>query len=300
MQERNTALPISKNELIIDYSRFPVFHEYGVDEILYPLVVSVPHAGRFFPEEFLAYVALQSEQLRQNEDLYVDELVLPLAQKGIPVLSMNVGRAFIDANRDNIELDSKMFFDFPSEKITIENNRCRFGLGLIHRINADNQAIYNSLLSYDEVMSRVKNVYDVYHKRLQQLVAKCTRKFGFCVVIDCHSMPSKICRIVPDCSAMDFCIGDLFSQSCPPEMTAFLHSALVSKGYVVTDNLPYSGAYITFNYCQPRKKNYTLQLEINRQSYSDEKKLIKNDNFQSVSNDVCASVLDFAKYLLDF
>lgn len=290
----------TSNVLSIDYSKLSIFKEYGSDQVLSPVILSVPHAGRLFPQEFLDYSLLSETELRRNEDLFVDDLIKPLSQKGIPVLSMNIARAFIDVNRDKIELDPNMFFDFPEEKITIENNRCRFGLGLIHRIDANGNDIYGSLLSYPEVMLRIKNIYDVYHKRLQQLVNKCTRKFGFCVIIDCHSMPSKICEIMPDCPTMDFCIGDLFSQSCPPQYSQFLKDNLENKGYVVTSNLPYSGAYITFNYCQPRKKIYTIQLEINRRIYADEKKLIKNNNFGKISTDICNGIYDFSKILLDF
>jgi N-formylglutamate amidohydrolase len=284
----------------VNYQNLSVCEEYGKADPSFPLVLSVPHAGKTFPPEFLAATSRTVDELRQNEDLFVDDLVKPLAKDGLTILSMNIGRAFIDVNRDQIELDPRMFEDFPSDKITIENSRCRFGLGLIHRSAGDNMPIYRKPLSYHEVQQRIVHVYDVYHKHLQQLVAKCTKKFGFCVVLDCHSMPSKICHIVPDCDAMDFCLGDLFSQSCPPQMTAFLHNTLTERGYIVTDNVPYSGAYITFNYCQPRKQNYALQLEINRQSYANEKELTKNDNFQKLSDDLCASIRQFAHFLLDF
>lgn len=285
--------------LEIDYSRISACRLSG-QVSTYPLVIAVPHAGSVFPQEFLDAVKTDLKTLRGNEDLFVDELVAPLADKGIPVLKMNVGRSFIDANRDKVELDPQMFYDFPSDKITIENNRCRFGLGLIHRIAGDNKPIYHDKLSYREVQLRIKNVYDVYHRQLQRLVGSCVRKFGFCVVLDCHSMPSKICNIMPDSDPMDFCIGDLFSQSCPPQMSAFFHQSLQHKGYVVTDNVPYSGAYTTFNYCRPRQKNYSLQLEINRKIYANEKSFEKNSDFQKVSSDICNSVIDFANFLLDF
>lgn len=289
-----------KNDLKINYKNVKVYQEFGVENWDYPLVLAVPHAGRFFPPEFLARSALDQQQLRSNEDLFVDEIVMPLSGQGIPLLSMNFARAFIDANREKIELDSKMFYDYPVDNIAVDNHRCRFGLGLIHRIDADNNAIYKGLLSFDEVQERIKNVYDVYHKRLQQLVGKCVKKFGFCVLLDCHSMPSKICSIIPDSPQIDFCLGDLYSQSCPPEMTDFLHQEFNQKGYNVSVNVPYSGAFTTFNYCQPRKKIYTLQLEINREIYADEKSLQKNTQFQQISNDTVQAVLNFAKFLLDF
>jgi len=145
-----------------------------------------------------------------------------------------------------------------------------------------------------------KNVYDVYHKRLQYLVNRCVKKFGFCLLLDYHSMPSKICNIIPDSPKVDFCLGDLFSQSCPPKYTEFLQQQLKEKGYMVTVNIPYSGAFTTFNYCRPRKKIYTLQLELNRGLYANEKSLTKNDNFQRVSADATASICELAKKILDF
>lgn len=283
-----------------DYKNLTIYNELGVEDIKFPMVVSVPHAGRVFPPEFLKHTPLTIEQLRTNEDLFADELAAPLAQYGIPVLSMQIARAFIDANRDKIELDAKMFYDYPADKIAIENNRCRFGLGLIHRIDADNNCIYEGLLSYKEVQERIKNVYDVYHKRLQYLIGKCVKKFGFCLLLDYHSMPSKICNIIPDNPQVDCCLGDLFSQSCPLQYTEFLQQQLKEKGYMVTINIPYSGAFTTFNYCQPRKKIYTLQLEINRELYSDEKSLTKNADFQKVSSDMTMAIHALAKKILDF
>ena len=97
----------------IDYTKINIFNEFNCNEIKYPVVVSVPHAGSFFPKEFLSATTLTVDQLRSNEDLFVDLLVNPLINDGINVLSMNIARAFIDVNRDKIELDAKMFYDYP-------------------------------------------------------------------------------------------------------------------------------------------------------------------------------------------
>ena len=293
-------MPDIKCDFKVDYSKIKVFEERGTKDIKYPLIVSVPHAGTVFPEECLPFIGVDVKKLRSNEDLFVNDIVLPLADEGIPFISMNVARSFIDVNRDKIELDAKMFYNYPKDKLIIENHRCRFGLGLIHRIDADSHPIYNGLLSYNEVQDRIKNVYDVYHKRLNQIINKCVKKFGGCMIIDCHSMPSKICNIIPLSDSMDFCIGDLFSQSCPQNMSNFIENTLKEKGYNVSLNVPYSGAFITFNYCQPRKKIYTLQLEINRGIYSQENLMEKTADFQRVSSDVCDLIGNFAKKMLDF
>ena len=157
----------------VDYKNLSVLKESGTENFAYPLIVSVPHAGTLIPDEFSKISSLTEQQLLSNADLFADELAEPLAFYGIPVLSLQTARSFIDVNRDKIELDANMFYDYPADKIAIQNNRCRFGLGLIHRIDAYNNPIYNGLISYKEVQQRIKNVYDVYHKRLQQLIGKC-------------------------------------------------------------------------------------------------------------------------------
>ena len=293
-------MPEMRCDFKVDYSKIKVFDEYNFTDMKYPLIVSVPHAGTLFPYEFMTFTSRSIEELRSNEDLFVNSLVGPLIQEGIGVISMNVARAFIDVNRDKIELDANMYYNYPKDKLIIENHRCRFGLGLIHRIDANNNPIYKGLLSYNEVQERIKNVYDTYHKKLNQMIAKTVKKFGVCFLIDCHSMPSKICNIIPLSDNIDFCIGNLFSQSCPENMSSFIEQGLKQKGYNVSLNVPYSGAFITFNYCQPRKKVYTLQLEVNRGLYSQENLLKKSADFQRVSTDMCYVVSDFAKKMLDF
>lgn len=289
-----------KIDFKIDYNKLEIFKEYNTKDILYPLVLSSPHSGKLLPEEFLNNVKMSLEALRSNEDSFVDELVLPASNQGIPLLAMNISRAFIDANRDKIEIDPKMYYNHP-EKNEVQNGiRCRVGLGVVHRINAMRENIYDGLLDYDEVLDRIKYIHETYHKRLQQLIDRSLKKFGFCFVLDCHSMPSKICSVMQDNRAIDFCLGTLFDQSCPPEMSHFLKQALEDRNYKVSENCPYSGAFITFNYCQPRKNIYTMQLEMNRKLYMDENVHNKIDSYQAFSNNLCSSIEAFAKFLLDF
>ena len=103
-----------------------------------------------------------------------------------------------------------------------------------------------------------------------------------------------------DDTPIDICLGNLFEQSCPQKMSDFFMESFTSKGYNTLFNTPYSGAYITFNYCQPRKKVYTMQLEINRGLYMNEKKYIKNKKFQRLETDINRIIVDFANFFLDF
>ena len=282
----------------VDYKKIKIFDEFNTDNIKYPLVLSVPHKGSFFPEEFLENTSMSISELRKNEDAFVDELVIKASNYGIPMIAMNIARAFIDVNRDKIELDPTMFYNYPNPE-TILGRRCRLGLGVIHRITIKNHQIYNGLLDYKEVEERFNNIYDVYHKRLQQLIDKCVQRFGFCFVLDCHSMPSEICTLLQDTQKIDFCLGTLFDQSCPKEMHDFFKRGLEQKNYYVSDNCPYSGAYITFNYCQPRRKIYTMQMEIDRSLYMDEHSFMKNSDFSNACSNISQNIIEFANFLLD-
>ncbi len=284
----------------IDYSKLKIFDEYNTKEMLFPIVMSSPHSGRDFPAEFLANSTLSENELRSSEDCFVDELVRQASDVGIPLLSMRIPRTFVDVNRDKIELDETMFYDAPENSTSAGSRRCRVGLGVIHRIVSQNKNIYNGKLSYPEAMERIRNVYEPYHKRLKQLVDKCVRKFGFCLLLDCHSMPSLICNIMNEAKPLDFCLCTLFDESCPTEISRQLAASLSAKDYRVEFNRPYAGAYIAFNYCQPRKNIYTLQLEINRSLYMKESSYQKTPDFQPISNNISEAIISLGKFLLDF
>ena len=287
-----------KCDFKVDYSKLKIFDEFNTKDIKFPMVLSSPHAGSLFPEEFLKNSALSEHELKISEDCFVTDLIREASNKGIPLISLNIPRTFVDVNRDKIEIDESMFFNAPKSQ-DVNSRRCRVGLGVLHRIVYQNKNIYNGLLNYDEAQERIRNVYDPYHKRLKQLIDKCTRKFGFCLVVDCHSMPSMICNVMNESKALDFCVCNLFGESCPDEVSNKLYEVIQSDKYRVEYNKPYAGAYITFNYCQPRKKIYTVQLEINRALYMDEQMYKKNTNFQEVATHVSDSLVGLAHFLLD-
>ena len=293
-------MPEKHIDFKVDYSRLTVYSEYNTQEMLYPLVLSSPHSGKMFPEEFLAHSRLSEKELRSSEDCFVDELVMPASDAGIPLIAMNLPRTFVDVSRDKIELDDSMYFNHPSPQTGIGSRRCRVGLGVIHRAVAQTNSSYDGLISYDEVQERIKNVYDVYHKRLKQLVDKCYKKFGLCVLVDCHSMPAQICGIMNEKKPIDFSLGTLFDESCPTDISSQLAQSLENYAYRVEFNRPYSGGFITFNYCQPRKNIYTLQIEMNRSLYMRENVYKKNPQFQKVSAQISDSLVSLGKFLLDF
>lgn len=288
-------------DFTVNYNKLNIIDEYNTEDPAYPLLLSIPHCGTIFPEEFLNVVKPNISQLRKNEDIFVKDLLDPaISEQNIPALCLNISRVFIDVNRAKVEIDPNMFYDYPKDDLGLNRHRSRYGLGIVHKVTADSEPIYSGLISYKEVEQRIKNVYDVYHNQLKKLIGKIIDKFGFCLVLDCHSMPSKICSIISESPRIDFCLGNLFEQSCPNKISFFVENEFSKREYYVSKNRPYSGAYITFNYCEPRKKSYTLQLEINREIYANENLLTKNEHFQRVSHDISKVISNLANFLLDF
>ncbi|MDR1026073.1 MAG: N-formylglutamate amidohydrolase [Lactobacillus sp.] len=289
-----------KIDFRVNYKNVHVLDEINTKDIRYPIILSSPHSGHFFPKEFYDNVKVDEKDLKVNEEWFVDELIEGAINQGFATLLMNVSRAFVDVNRDKIEIDPDMYFDYTNSDDCGGSRRCRVGYGVIHRILHNGRDIYDGKISYYEALDRIKNVYDEYHKKLSKLIDKTVKKFGYCFVLDCHSMPSKIGAMMLDDKPIDICLGTLFEQSCPNEMSDFFMNKFKEEGYNTLYNTPYSGAYITFNYCQPRKKVFTMQLEINRGLYMNEKTFKKNKQFQKISSDISKVIVDFSKFVLDF
>ena len=287
-------------DFTVNYDKLDILNEYNIDTFKYPMILSIPHCGTIFPKEFLKSVKHDANTLRKNEDIWVRDILEPaIIEGGVTALSLNINRAFIDVNRAKVELDPNMFYDYPKDEMGLNQQRSRYGLGIIHKVTSDSTPIYDGLLSYKETELRIKNIYDLYHQRLKELIEKITQKFGFCLVLDCHSMPSKICSIISENPRIDICLGNLFEQSCPNPISFFVENEFSKREYYVSKNRPYSGAFITFNYCEPRKKSYTLQLEINRIIYANEETLEKNEYFQKVSVDISNIITNLGNFLLD-
>jgi len=284
----------------VDYNKLKVFETYNTKDIKFPFVLSLPHSGSVFPQEFLQKIKKDEKILHGNEDVWVDDLLEKAVNCGICTIKMNISRVFIDVNRDKAEIDPAMFVDYPFEENSVRSKRCRYGIGVIHRVDSSSEEIYPAPIFYNETMLRIEKVYDVYHKKLHNMINAVVKKFGFCFLLDAHSMPSKICTIINENKKIDICLGDLFEQSCPQKISKFFASKLEKSGLNVSYNIPYSGAYITFNYCQPRKNIYTLQLEINRALYMDEKEHCKNSQFQNVADILSEAVCSLAKKMVDF
>ena len=156
-----------------------------------PLIFTSPHSGEIYPCDFLAASNLPLISLKRSADSFVDRIFAAAPVHGAPLLYATYARAYLDLNREPWELDPQMFEETLPSHINSTSLRVVGGLGTIPRLAADGQQIYSSKLSFVEAQSRLKQIYFPYHRCLSQMLAKRHSAFGYCLLIDCHSMPSK-------------------------------------------------------------------------------------------------------------
>jgi N-formylglutamate amidohydrolase len=245
-----------------------------------PLIFASPHSGRDYPSELLKNSRLDRHSLRQSEDSYVDLLFDEAPLFGAPLLRALFPRAYVDVNRSRDELDPRMFADDVPKTADSRSSRVIAGLGVIPRIVADGQDIYGRKLYYLDARRRLAACYDPYHMALRELIDSARARFGFAILIDCHSMPSAGgAPFRPGEPRIDFVLGDRFGSSCAPSVVRFVEDSLAGFGYQVARNAPYAGGYVASSYGRPRSGVHALQIEINRALYLDERRIARTEGF---------------------
>lgn len=237
-----------------------------------PLVVASPHSGVAYPASFLAAARIDRNRLRRSEDAFVDEIVSGAVALGAPLLKANFPRAFIDPNREAYELDPTMFEEPLPAWVNTRSPRVAAGLGTIPRIVSSGEEIYARKLTFAEVTDRIERYYRPYHNALTELVTETRRQFGYCILIDAHSMPSSGGPGLPEhgIRRTDIVLGDCFGTACAGLVAQRVRETLEPLGYRVAQNDPYAGGFVTQHYGRPLDFVHAIQIEINRALYMDE------------------------------
>ncbi len=251
------------------------------------LVLTSPHSGRRYDAAFLAQARLDAQSLRRSEDSFVEELFAAGPSLGVPLLAAEFPRAWCDANREPWELDPAMFADALPDYANTTSPRVAAGLGTVARIVGAGEPIYGKKLRFAEAKARIDTCWRPFHEALAQCIEDSVARFGHCLVLDCHSMPTPLGRMA---GRADVVLGDGHGTSCGPGWTDYVESALGAQGYSVRRNDPYAGGFITRHYGRPREGVQVLQLELARGLYMNERQFTRGTQF-SATQERMANVL---------
>jgi N-formylglutamate amidohydrolase len=275
----------------------PTLEILAADRQTIPLVLASPHSGTNYPPDLIAASRLDPLNLRRSEDSYVDEIFGAGPDLGAPMLKARFARAYLDPNREPFELDPTMFEDALPDFVNRHSPRVRVGLGTIARVVASGEEIYARKLRFAEALQRIERLYRPYHNALTQLVEATRSRFGFYLLLDCHSMPS---TTLPQRGGLgrgrvDIVLGDCHGTSCDPIVADTAQHILVDKGYAVVRNAPYAGGFTTTHYGKPGDGGHCLQIEIGRGLYMDERSYERKPFFAQLAKDMRDLTLALAR-----
>jgi N-formylglutamate amidohydrolase len=226
------------------------------------VVVSCPHAGRYYPETLVTAGSVGIEALRDLEDFAVDRLLDGLSCTNIAGISSNIARAYLDVNRPEDALDPAMF-DEPVSAPK-QSRKVMAGYGLLPRLTGARSLIHDHLLPADEIQQRIALAYRPYHSQLKQLLDNARQQHQRYLLVDCHSMPDVDHQ---NKRLPDVVLGDCNGRTLAPEIGKALDDHIRALGFSLGWNNPYSGGFITGHYGAATSSGQSLQIEINRALY---------------------------------
>jgi N-formylglutamate amidohydrolase len=163
------------------------------------------------------------------------------------------------------------------------------GLGTIARVVASGEEIYGGKLCFAEAQARIEQLYRPYHAALNRLIEETEADFGFCLVVDCHSMPSGAHGAAGK-EAADIVLGDCHGAACAPQIVEMARRYLSRRGFAVALNAPYAGGFTTGHYGKPCRGRHALQIEINRAIYMDERSYRRRPAFARLSEEMAGLI----------
>jgi len=245
-----------------------------------PLVLDSPHSGTTYPDDFRASVPL--ELLRLAEDSYVDELYAAGPDLGATLVTARFPRSYIDPNRSLLDIDATLL-EAPWPGPAIPSAKTQKGIGLIWRLLDSATPIYSRKLSIDEVKARIVRYHQPYQRAVKDALDAVHDHFGGVWHLNLHSMPalsSDISEEGPGKPRADFVLGDRDGTTCEPEFTAMVAETLRAMGYAVKVNDPYKGVELVRAFSDPKAQRHSLQIEVNRKLYMDERTRAKSAGFE--------------------
>lgn len=230
-------------------------------------VFASPHSGTLYPDDMAASPHLGEAGLCSAEDALIDRLIATGPSQGANVIAATLGRAYLDLNRDPEELDPVLIEGVEAGSATL---RTSAGYGVVPRLSGDGHPLYDRTLSLAEAAGRIDRVHRPYHAVLSEIMFATRARAGSAVLIDWHSMPSRVTRTAQGARGVDVVLGDRHGTACDPALTRRLKTLFESLGWRVALNHPYAGGWTTQVWGRPAEGFHAVQIELNRALYLDE------------------------------
>lgn len=217
-----------------------------------PIVLGVPHAGTFVPDNIRARLNETGLKLADT-DWHVDRLYDGLLSSATMVKA-GFHRYVIDANRDPAGASL-----YPGQNTT----------SLCPVTDFDGRPIYHNGQEPDaaEIQARRLAWHAPYHAALEAEIKRVKALHGVAILYDCHSIRS----VVPflfEGRLPDFNTGTNNGATCAPAVeAAVVSNTETAAGYTSVLNGRFKGGWTTRHYGRPTDGVHAIQMELAQRTH---------------------------------
>lgn len=237
----------------------PIIHQPRGD---LPVLLSVPHSGRDYPDWLVAMASGGKSALAALEDPFVDRLVWRALQRGCGAVIARTPRAAVDCNRAEDEVDPSVVDGVKRGRVSA---RARGGLGIVPARTQQHGYLWRRAISPGQLDERLTQAHRPYHAAIEAQLALLAARFGCALLLDCHSMPP------PPEGVAQIIFGDFRGRTVDPWISSEALAIAGREGFEAGLNDPFAGGHIIERHAQPGAGIHALQLEIDRRCYLDDR-----------------------------
>jgi N-formylglutamate amidohydrolase len=225
-----------------------------------PVLLSVPHAGRSYPDWLVENASAGKKALSALEDPLVDRLVWRALQRGCGAVVAQTPRAAIDCNRSEDDIDPSVIDGAGRGKVSA---RARGGLGIVPSRTQQHGYLWRRAISPAQLGERLDQAHRPYHEAIGGLLGEIADRFGCALLLDCHSMPP------PPKGTPPIVFGDRRGRTAEPWLVYEAVKIARSCGFDAAVNHPFAGGHVVERHGAPERDVHAIQVEVDRRCYLD-------------------------------
>lgn len=226
-----------------------------------PVVLSVPHSGRDYPDWLVESATAGRPALASLEDPLVDRLVWRALKRGCGAVIARAPRAAVDCNRAEDDVDPSVVDGARRGRVTA---RARGGLGIVPSRTQQHGYLWRRPISPAALVDRLDQAHRPYHRAIEEQIGLLLDRFGCALLIDCHSMPP------PPAGTPPIVFGDCRGRTADGWLSRDALEVARSYGFDAALNDPFAGGHVIDRHACPARGVHALQLEVDRRCYLDE------------------------------
>ena len=225
-----------------------------------PVLLSVPHSGREYPDWLVAMATGGMPSLTTLEDPLVDRLVWRAIQRGCGAVIAQTPRALVDCNRAEDEVDPSVVDGARRGRVTA---RARGGLGIVPGRTQQHGYLWRRPINREQLEERIAQAHRPYHEAIEQQLALLLDRFGCALLLDCHSMPPPPAGVPP------VVFGDCRGRPADGWVSREAMEIAGRCGFEAALNDPFAGGHVIERHARPARGVHALQIELDRRIYLD-------------------------------